>query len=116
MSNEKVFNMAFAKVYPLLIAKAEKKGRSRDEVLDVTAYLTGYTPEQIEAALVTDLTYGDFFRGAPAPNPARTMITGTVCGVRVEAVEDPLMREMRYLDKLVDELAKGKPMEKIIRK
>lgn len=116
MGNEKVFNMAFAKVYPLLIAKAEKKGRTREEVLDVTAYLTGYTREQIEAALDTDLTYRDFFREAPAPNPARTQITGTVCGVRVETVEDPLMREIRYLDKLVDELAKGKPMEKIIRK
>ena len=116
MGNEKVFGMAFAKVYPLLIAKAEKKGRTRQEVLEVTAYLTGYTKEQIEAALDTDMTYGDFFRGAPAPNPARTMITGTVCGVRVEVVEDPLMREIRYLDKLVDELAKGKPMEKILRK
>ena len=116
MGNEKVFNMAFAKVYPLLIAKAEKKGRTREEVLEVTAYLTGYTKEQIEAALQSDLTYGDFFRRAPAPNPARTKITGTVCGVRVETVEDPLMREIRYLDKLVDELAKGKPMDKILRK
>ena len=116
MGNEKVFYMAFAKVYPLLIAKAEKKGRTREEVLEVTAYLTGYTKEQIEAAVQSDLTYGDFFRRAPAPNPARTKITGTVCGVRVETVEDPLMREIRYLDKLVDELAKGKPIEKIIRK
>ena len=116
MSNEKVYNMAFAKVYPLLIAKAEKKGRARTEVLEVTAWLTGYTSEQIQAALATDLTYGDFFRQAPALNPSRTLITGTVCGVRVELVEEPLMREMRYLDKLVDELAKGKPMEKILRK
>ncbi len=108
MGNEKVYNMAFAKVYPLLIAKAEKKSRSRDEVLTVTAWLTGYTKEQIESALTTDLTYGDFFRNAPAPNPKRTLITGTVCGVRVETVEEDLMREIRYLDKLVDELAKGK--------
>ena len=115
MSNEKIYNMAFAKVYPLLIAKAEKKGRARQEVLDVTAWLTGYIPEQIEASLATDLTYGDFFRQAPALNPCRTLITGTVCGVRVETVEEPLMREMRYLDKLVDELAKGKPMDKIVR-
>lgn len=115
MSNEKIYNMAFAKVYPLLIAKAEKKGRARTEVLEVTAWLTGYTPEQIQAALATDVTYGDFFRQAPALNPDRTKITGTVCGVRVELVEEPLMREMRYLDKLVDELAKGKPMEKILR-
>ena len=115
MSNEKIYNMAFAKVYPLLIAKAEKKGRARTEVLEVTAWLTGYTPEQIQAALATDVTYGDFFRQAPALNPSRTKITGTVCGVRVEQVEEPLMREMRYLDKLVDELAKGKPMDKILR-
>ena len=115
MSNEKVYNMAFAKVYPLLIAKAEKKGRARAEVLEVTAWLTGYTPEQIQAALATDVTYGDFFRQAPALHPNRTKITGTVCGVRVELVEEPLMREIRYLDKLVDELAKGKPMDKILR-
>ena len=115
MSNEKIYNMAFAKVYPLLIAKAEKKGRTCDEVLTVTAWLTGYTKEQIDAAISSDLTYGDFFRQAPALNPSRTLITGTVCSVRVENVEEPLMREMRYLDKLVDELAKGKPMEKILR-
>jgi len=115
MPNEKIYNMAFAKVYPLLIAKAEKKGRTRDEVLTVTAWLTGYAPEDIDAALETDLTYGDFFRHAPAPHPNRSQITGVVCGVRVETVEEPLMREIRYLDKLVDELAKGKPMEKILR-
>ena len=115
MRNEKIYNMAFAKVYPLLIAKAEKKGRARTEVLAVTEWLTGYTPEQIQAALATDVTYGGFFRQAPALNPDRTKITGTVCGVRVELVEEPLMREMRYLDKLVDELAKGKSMNQIIR-
>ncbi|MBE6658612.1 MAG: DUF2200 domain-containing protein [Ruminococcaceae bacterium] len=115
MANDKIYNMAFAKVFPLLIAKAEKKGRTQDEVLTVTAWLTGYTPDAIEAALQTDLTYGDFFREAPQPNPSRAKITGVVCGVRVETVEEPLMREMRYLDKLVDELAKGKPMEKILR-
>ena len=107
--------MAFAKVYPLLIAKAEKKGRTRTEVLAVTAWLTGYTPEEIEACLLTDTTHGDFFRSAPSLNPNRTRITGVVCGVRVETVEEPLMREIRYLDKLVDELAKGKSMEKILR-
>ena len=115
MEHEKVYNMAFSRVYPLLIAKAEKKARTRGEVLAVTAWLTGYTEEQIEGFLTTDLTYGDFFRRAPAPNPNRTKITGVVCGVRVEAVEEPLMREMRYLDKLTDELAKGKSMEKILR-
>ena len=116
MSNENVYNMAFAKVYPLLIAKAEKKGRTRAEVLEVTAWLTGYSADEIESALTSDITYGDFFRQAPEPNPKRTLITGVVCGVRVETVEEDLMREMRYLDKLVDELAKGKSMEKILRK
>ena len=115
MRNERIYNMAFSKVYPLLVAKAEKKGRTRDEVLAVTAWLTGYSHEAIESALASDLTYGDFFRGAPEPNPNRSKITGVVCGVRVEAVEEDLMREMRYLDKLVDELAKGKPMERILR-
>ena len=115
MCNERIYNMAFSKVFPLLIAKAEKKGRTRVEVLEVTSWLTGYAPDAIEAALATDLTYGGFFRNAPNPNPKRTLVTGVVCGVRVEAVEEPLMREMRYLDKLVDELAKGKPMEKVLR-
>lgn len=116
MENEAVFAMSFAKVYPLLIAKAERKGRTRQEVLEVTAWLTGYTPEQIEAQLVCGGTYGDFFRKAPARNPNRRQIRGSVCGVKVEQIEDPLMQEIRYLDKLVDELAKGKPMEKILRK
>ena len=115
MTNEKVFAMSFAKVYPMLIAKAERKGRTRDEVLAVTAWLTGYTNEQVEELLDSDITYGDFFRNAPALNPARKRITGSVCGVKVENIEDPLMQEIRYLDKLVDELAKGKPMEKILR-
>ena len=115
MGNERIYNMLFSKVYPLLIAKAEKKGRARDEVLAVTSWLTGYKAEEINSFLSTDLTYGDFFRNAPLSNPNRSLITGAVCGVRVETVEEPLMREIRYLDKLVDELAKGKPMEKILR-
>lgn len=115
MSNEKIYNMAFAKVFPLLIAKAEKKGRTRAEVVEVTSWLTGYTADAIESALLTVLTYGDFFRNAPSLNPKRTLITGVVCGVRVETVEEPLMREIRYLDKLVDELSKAKPMDKILR-
>jgi len=115
MSNEKIYDMAFAKVFPLLIAKAEKKGRTRAEVLEVTSWLTGYTTDAIESALTTDLTYGDFFRNAPSLNPNRALITGVVCSVRVETIEEPLMQEIRYLDKLVDELAKGKPMEKILR-
>ena len=115
MTNEKVFVMSFAKVYPMLIAKAERKGRSRDEVQKVTAWLTGYTSERLEKLLDSDITYGDFFRNAPALNPARKQIKGSICGVRVETIEDPLMQEIRILDKLVDELAKGKPMEKIMR-
>ena len=115
MTNEKVFAMSFTKVYPLLIAKAERKGRAREEVLAVTAWLTGYTNEQLEELLDSDITYGDFFRNAPALNPARKQIKGSVCGVKVETIQDPLMQEIRYLDKLVDELAKGKPMEKIMR-
>ena len=98
MTNEKVFAMSFAKVYPMLIAKAERKGRSRDEVLAVTAWLTGYTNEQLEQRLESDITYGDFFRNAPMLNPARKIITGSVCGVKVETIEDPLMQEIRYLD------------------
>ena len=115
MGNERIYNMLFSKVYPLLIAKAEKKGRTRAEVNEVTSWLTGYTSDQIESYLSTDLTYGDFFLKAPNLNPKLTLITGVVCGVRVENVEEDLMREIRYLDKLVDELAKGKPMEKILR-
>ena len=115
MTNEKVFAMSFAKVYPMLIAKAERKGRTHGEVLAVTAWLTGYTNEQLEELLNSDITYGDFFRNVPALNPARKQIKGSVCGVRVESIQDPLMQEIRYLDKLVDELAKGKSMEKIMR-
>ena len=115
MTNEKVFAMSFAKVYPMLITKAERKGRTRDEVLSVTAWLTGYTDGQLEELLNSEITYGDFFRNAPALNPARKRIKGSICGVKVETIEDPLMQEIRYLDKLVDELAKGKPMEKIMR-
>ena len=110
-----VTEMAFAKVYPLLVAKAEKKGRTRSEVLTVTSWLTGYSTDAIESTLSTELTYGDFFRNAPKPNPNRKLIKGVICGVRVEDIGEPLMQEIRYLDKLVDELAKGKAMEKILR-
>lgn len=116
MTNEKIFNMQFSKVFPLLIAKAEKKNRTRDEVLTVTGWLTGYEKIEIESFLDSDLTYGDFFRNAPAPNANRKLIKGSVCGVRLETIEDPLMLEIRYLDKLVDELAKGKAIDKILRK
>ena len=116
MDNEKVFSMSFAKVYPMLIAKAERKGRTKGEVLEVTSWLTGYAHDQIEALLVSGLSYGDFFRNAPALNPNRVLIKGSICGIKVEQIEDPLMQNIRYLDKLVDELAKGKAMEKILRK
>lgn len=116
MPNEKIYGMLFAKVYPLLIAKAQKKGRTREEVDEVTCWLTGYTEENLEQFQESELTYGDFFREAPLLNPNRHLIKGTVCGVRVEDIEDPLMQSIRYLDKLVDELAKGKAMDKILRK
>lgn len=116
MTNEKVYAMPLSKVYPCLVAKAERKGRTREEVAQAACWLTGYSPEELAELVVSAIPYGDFFRNAPELNPARERITGVVCGVRVETVEDPLMREMRRLDKLVDELAKGKPMEKILRK
>ena len=115
MSNEKVYNMSFAKVYPLLVAKAEKKGRTRAEVDEAICWLTGYKAEELSSFIMSDITYGDFFRNAPAPNENRSLITGKVCGISIETIEEPLMREIRYLDKLVDELAKGRPMEKILR-
>ena len=116
MENEKVFAMSFSKVYGLLIAKAERKGRTRAEVEEVTFWLTGYTAQQIDELMDSEISYGDFFRQAPEMNPNREKITGVVCGVRVENIENPLMRDIRYLDKLVDELARGKAMEKILRK
>lgn len=111
-----VTQMSFTNLYPLLVDKAEKKGRTREEVEQVTAWLTGYTPEDIARLEQSEISYGDFFRKAPAMNPNRALITGKICGIRVEEIEDPLMRDIRYLDKLVDELAKGKSMEQILRK
>ena len=116
MNSEKVYQMKLSDIYPLLVNKAVKKGRTKDEVDEIIRWLTGYSQQQLEACLAAQTCYGDFFRSAPQLNPNRTAIKGVVCGVRVEEVEEPLMREIRYLDKLVDELAKGKPMEKILRK
>ena len=110
-----VTQMLFSKLYPLLVSKAQKKGRTREEVDQVTSWLTGYSPEEIAQMEQSDICYGDFFRKAPAMNPNRFLITGKICGVKVEEIEDPLMREIRYLDKLVDELARGKSLEKILR-
>ena len=115
MPRTDVTQMSFAKLYPLLISKAVKRGRTREEVDQVTTWLTGYSVEDIARLEQSDTSYGDFFRNAPAMNPNRTLITGKVCGIQVEAIEDPLMREIRYLYKLVDELAKGKPMAQILR-
>ena len=112
----RIYTMAFGKVYPLLVAKAEKKGRSKAEVDEVIRWLTGYSQAALDAAVADGTDYESFFAHAPALNPARSRITGTICGVRIEEIEEPVMREIRYLDKLVDELAKGRPMEKVLRK
>lgn len=116
MPRTDVTQMPFAKVYPLLVNKAGKKGRTRQEVDQVTAWLTGYTPEELARLEQSDTSYGDFFQKAPAINPNCTLITGKICGVQVEEIEDPLMHKVRCLDKLVDELAKGRPMEKVLRR
>lgn len=115
MSNEKVYVMLFSKVYPCLINKAERKGRSALEVDTITSWLTGYSIEQIQQCLKDEVTYGDFFLNAPCLNPNRKLITGKICGIEVSTIEEELMQNIRYLDKLVDELAKGKPLEKILR-
>lgn len=115
MDNEKVFEMSVGRVYPLLIAKAERKGRSRAEVNEVACWLTGYTIEALEEQVAKGISYKQFFEEAPYMNPNADKITGDVCGIKVELIEDPLMQKIRYLDKLVDELAKGKKMEKILR-
>ncbi|CCX61899.1 putative uncharacterized protein [Bacteroides sp. CAG:598] len=112
---EKVYQMPLGKVYPLLVNKAIKKGRTQEEVNEIICWLTGYSSQQLEELLNLPTTYGDFFRKAPAPNPNRKLIKGSICGIRVEEIQEPLMQEIRYLDKLVDELAKGKPIEKILR-
>ena len=106
--------MKFAKVFPLLIAKAERKGRTQYEVFEVTKWLLGYTKEELEAMLESEATYGDFIDHAPNKNPARMNIKGRICGTKVEEIEDPRMRDLRILDKLVDDLAKGKPIERIL--
>lgn len=115
MTNEKVYAMQFATVYPLLINKAVRKGRTRAEVERATSWLTGYTSEQLDSLLNSTITYREFFERAPAMNPQRTLITGSICGIRIGNIEEPLMQEIRRLDKLVDDLAKGKPMEKVLR-
>jgi hypothetical protein len=112
----RIYGMSFASVYPLYITKAEKKGRTKAEVDTVITWLTGYTQKKLEAQIKKMTDFTDFFGQAPKLNPNRSLITGVICGVRIEDIKDPLMKEIRYLDKLVDELAKGRPLEKILRK
>ena len=115
MAGHKIYGMSVAGVYPAYVAKAQKKGRTQAEVDEIFRWLTGHSQESLDAEFANKTTFEAFFAQAPAMNPNRSLITGTVCGVRVEEIEEPTMREIRYLDKLVDELAKGRPMEKILR-
>jgi hypothetical protein len=112
----RIYTMSFASVYPLYIAKVEKKGRTKAEVDEVLRWLTGYSQKQLESQIAKRKNFEQFFAEATNINPSRSLIKGVVCGVRVEDVEDPVMREARYMDKLIDELAQGKAMEKILRK
>jgi len=111
MAGQSIFDMKLSKVYPLLVQKAERKGRTKAEVDQVIAWLTGWDMSKVDM----EMGYGDFFRFAPAMNPRAGLIRGSICGIKVEEIKDPLMQKIRWLDKLVDELAKGKPIEKILR-
>lgn len=115
-NNEKVYKMSFGKVYPLLVAKAERKGRTQAEVNEIISWLTGYSDDGLGRVLENNTDYETFFSEAPNLNPQRSLIKGVICGIRIEDIEEQLMQEIRYLDKLVDELAKGKSMDKILRK
>lgn len=115
MTKHSIYTMSFASVYPHYVAKAEKKGRTKTEVDEIICWLTGYSQEALEAQLENQTDFETFLAEAPQLNPARILIKGVVCGVRVENIEEPTMQEIRYLDKLIDELAKGKTMEKILR-
>jgi hypothetical protein len=116
MNKHNIYTMSVACVYPLYVTKAERKGRTKTEVDEIIRWLTGYSQEELEAQLEKQRDFETFFEEAPQPNPLRTLIKGVVCGVRVEDIEEPTMREIRYLDKLIDELSKGKAMDKILRK
>ena len=116
MAKHNLYTMSVARVYPLYIAKVERKGRTKAEVDEIVRWLTGYSQAELEALLKNQTDFETFFAEAPHPNPSRTLIKGLICGIRVEDIEEPVMREIRYLDKLVDELAHGKAMEKILRK
>jgi hypothetical protein len=116
MNNDRIFSISFASVYPLYVQKVEKKGRKKQEVDEVICWLTGYSPKGLAEQIERKSDFKTFFNEAPALHPNAGKITGTICGVRLEEIEHPLMRNIRYLDKLVDELAKGRPMEKVLRK
>lgn len=116
MVKHRIYTTSFSSVYPFYVAKAVKKGRTKAEVDEIIRWLTGYSQKDLDAHLVNKTDFENFFAKAPHLNPLRTLIKGVICGVRVEEIEEPLMREIRYLDKLIDELAKGKAMEKILRK
>ena len=116
MIKHRIYTMSFARVYPEYVAKAERKGRTKTEVDEIICWLTGYTQKELEAQLAKETDYETFLAEAPQLNPSRSLITGVICGVRVEEIEEPTMQGIRYVDKLVDELAKGKAMEKILRK
>ncbi|MBB5708252.1 DUF2200 domain-containing protein [Sphingopyxis panaciterrulae] len=115
MTRHRIYSIAVASVYPHYVVKAEKKGRTKAEVDEIMCWLTGHSQASLDAALAKGTNFEDFFAQAPALNPARSAVTGVVCGVRVETIDDPLMREIRILDKMIDELAKGRAMEKILR-
>jgi hypothetical protein len=115
MAEHRIYGMSFASVYPHYVTKAERKGRTREEVDAIIRWLTGYSQTELEARIAERVDFRAFFADAPAMNAARDQIKGVICGIRVENIEEPLMREIRYLDKLIDELAKGKAMEKILR-
>jgi hypothetical protein len=112
----RIYNISFASVYPLYVAKAVRKGRTKAEVDEVISWLTGYNQQELEAEIVKQTDFETFYAQAPRMNPSRALIKGVICGVRVEDIQEPTMREIRYLDKLIDELAKGKVMDKILRK
>ena len=115
MTKHRIFTTSFSSVYPMYVKKAERKNRTKAEVDKIICWLTGYTPAGLQKQIKQNNDFETFFAEAPAMHPNRSLITGIVCGVRVQEIEDPLMREIRYLDKLIDELAKGKAMEKILR-
>ena len=116
MTKHRIYAMSVARVYPLYVAKAQRKGRTKAEVDEIIRWLTGHSQKTLEKELSKNTSFEDFFAQAPKMNASRSLITGVVCGIRVENIEEPVMREIRYLDKLIDELAKGKAMEKILRR